>query len=74
MDKKTIVFLKNKFPWLFAIAARSPWLAEIACDLYRVRYVHCLMSKKRYFGTVALAGQTWEERKPYMRRPRRTGD
>ena len=50
------------------MAARSPWLAEIACELDRVRYVHCLMSKKPYFGTVALAGQTWEERKPYMRR------
>ena len=68
MDKKTVVFLKNKFPWLFAITARSPWLAEMACELDRARYVYCLMRQKPYFGTVALAGQTWEERKPYMRR------
>ncbi|MBF0503760.1 MAG: class I SAM-dependent methyltransferase [Candidatus Omnitrophica bacterium] len=68
MDKKTVVFFKKNFPGLFAWVVRSPWLAEIVSELDRVRYIYCLMSQKPYFGTVALAGQTWEERKPYMRR------
>jgi len=68
MDKKTIVFFKTKFPWLFTMVARSSWLAEIVLELDRARYVYCLITKKPYFGTVVLAAQTWEERKPYMRR------
>ena len=68
MDKKTIAFVKEKFPWLFARVIKSPVLSILATELDRARYVHCMMSQKPYFGTVILAGQTWEERKPYMRR------
>jgi predicted O-methyltransferase YrrM len=68
MDKKTIRFLKNKYPKLFEVVARSPLLSKFATELDRARYVYCMLVKKPYFGTVALAGQTWEERKPYMRR------
>jgi predicted O-methyltransferase YrrM len=68
MDKKTIVYFREKFPQLFGIITRSPLLSRLVIELDRVRYWQCLMSQKPYFGTVNLAGQVWEERKPYMRR------
>ena len=68
MDKRTISFLKKKFPFLFSKVIQSPFLSRLASELDRGRYVYCLLNKKPYFGTVALAGQTWEERKPAMRK------
>ena len=66
MDKKTIAFLKNKFPRLFLWITKSPFLAWIASELDRGRYIYCMAIKKPYFGTVFLAGQTWQERKSSM--------
>ena len=68
MDKKTVGFIKKKFPGMFYRVVKNPFFARVASELDRGRYVYCLVSKKPYFGTVALAGQTWEERKLYMTR------
>ena len=35
-------------------------------ELDRPRYWYCLLANKPYFGTIALAGQTWESRKSAM--------
>jgi predicted O-methyltransferase YrrM len=66
MDKKTIAFLKRKFPSLFSWVLKSPALSWLISELDRGRYIYCLLRNKVYFGTVHLAGQTLEERKAYM--------
>jgi len=66
MDKKIVVFIKRKFPGLFASLVKISALVSFVCELDRGRYLYCLLRNKPYFGTVALAGQTWEERKFYM--------
>lgn len=66
MDKKWVTFFRNKFPKLFAMVTRSYFLAKTVTELDRLRYWYCMLMKKPYFGTVYLAGQTWEERKIFM--------
>ncbi|MEI7998479.1 MAG: hypothetical protein WCH62_03120, partial [Candidatus Omnitrophota bacterium] len=68
MDKKTISYLRNKFPRLFNWIVKSTLLSWIICELDRGRYLYCLITKKPYFGTVFLAGQTLQERKDWMKR------
>ena len=68
MDKKTVATLKKNFPGLFSRVVKSFFLSRAVMELDRGRYLYCLLRKKPYFGTIALAGQTWEERKSYMRR------
>ena len=67
MDKKNIAFIKTKFPNLFYRISRSYFLVKLFTELDRFRYVYSLMANKPYFGVIALAGQTWEERKYFMR-------
>ena len=67
MDKNHIAFLKRRFPRLFYKVAGSITLARIVTEFDRFNYFKCLLFKKPYFGTVMLAGQTWESRKPHMR-------
>jgi len=68
MDKKYISLIKKRFPGLFSMVVKSPLLSRMVIELDRGRYWYCLLMQKPYFGTVILAGQTWEERKYFMRR------
>lgn len=67
MDKRTIAFLKLRFPRLFRTLTKSYLAVKVVSELDRPRYLWCMLSKKPYFGTIMLAGQTWESRKPFMR-------
>lgn len=67
MDKKTIVQLKKRCPLLFALVVKSSFLTRIISNLDYFNYIYCLMRDRPYFGAFRLAGQTWEERKPWMR-------
>ncbi len=66
MDKKTIAWLKTTFPGVFNIVVKSPFITRLILEFDRCRYIQCRMLNKPYFGTICLAGQTWEERKPWM--------
>ena len=66
MDKKTVSYFKKQFPIFFFWIVKNPALAWFACELDRFRYIYHMLTKKPYFGTIALAGQIWEERKNHM--------
>lgn len=67
MNKKTIAFIKREFPTFFYGISRSYHLVKLFSEMDRLRYIYSLMAGKPYFGAIALAGQTWEERKHFMR-------
>ncbi len=67
MNKKTISFIKRKFPQIFYLITQSYFAVRVLQQLDRFRFWYCMVAKKPYFGVISLAGQTWEERKEYMR-------
>jgi len=68
MNKKNISFIKKNFPTLFYTITKSYIAVRALQELDRPRYWYCMLAKKPYFGTISLAGQTWEERKAYMQK------
>ena len=67
MDKRTIAFLKLRFPRLFRMLTKSYLAVKAVSELDRPHYCWCMLAGKPYLGAIMLAGQTWEARKPFMR-------
>ena len=68
MNKKFILFVRQRFPQLFSKVVKSLLLARIVTSLGYFHYLFCCLTQKPYFGVFLLAGQTWENRKFYMRK------
>jgi predicted O-methyltransferase YrrM len=66
MNKKFISYLKVNHTSLFNKLVKSQLLVRTISKLDFLRYVICRITNKTYFGFYLMAGQTWEERKPYM--------
>ncbi len=66
MNKKFIAYVKNNHTSLFNKFVKSELLVRAVSKLDFLRYVLCRITNKPYFGVYLMAGQTWEERKPYM--------
>lgn len=66
MDKKNIAWIKSTFPGLFSRAVKSFWLMRCVTKLDFGRYTFSKIKGRPYFGSMYLAGQTWEERKAPM--------
>ena len=66
MNKKFIAYFKNNHTSLFNKFVKSEILVRAVSSLDFLRYVFCRITNKPYFGVYLMAGQTWEERKPYM--------
>lgn len=66
MNKNFIAYVKNNHTSLFNKFVKSELLVRAVSKLDFLRYVLCRITNKPYFGVYLMAGQTWEERKPYM--------
>jgi predicted O-methyltransferase YrrM len=67
MNKNFINNVKKNHPFLYYQFVKSALLVQAVSKLDFFRYLLCLILNKPYFGIYMMAGQTWEDRKPYMK-------
>lgn len=68
MNKKLIQKMKKKFRGLFYFIVKYEFLVNIITSFDFFNYLWCRLNNRPYFGIYLLSGQTWEERKPFMRK------
>jgi predicted O-methyltransferase YrrM len=66
MNKKFIAYVKKNHEVLYYQFVKSEFLVSTLSKLDFFRYILCHIQNKPYFGVYMMAGQTWEDRKPYM--------
>lgn len=68
MNKKFISYIKKNYPTMFYRVVRSEPVVAVISKLDYWRYLSCRLRNQPYFGVYMMAGQTWEERVPHMKR------